>query len=488
MQGKHKAFLKWLDLWRDGLLAWGAFSANLANQPFDYLLTHSYLVEVEMCPQESKHSARSKFTVRQLHPEPRRTEQMRAEFCRITDGPFCDQLMEQFKELTPGRRKLRVVAVCFPLYFMAEEHLHHIFPDDKELSFSDPLSIESRLLSTALLRAWTESFAEHVQAGNVWDMGDWVSNEIQNVGLAEDIQDRWQTDAARLGVSLLLARDMSLVRRDESTLYWIGGTASDVESESPAHDLGEGNRRLHFQAVKDPVLRELKKQRRALPFICLAIAPTFLPFAGGREPVLFPGSVECDDLGNLIKIYPRPHFCTKKKTTRKRMTIQVDDLKKQTFLTWELAKELALELFGEQLEEGFGKQLELFTEEPIEVFAEEFALSKAREERPAELAREEQIEGKVRRRFFVITAHMLEERVNHVCREGLTRQLQLQLLRELEDEHNLTEAKNQKKKERKRGQKQATQAKEAQRAAKAAERAKVAAEEPESQHRGVQGA
>lgn len=86
MEDKLKVFLKWLDLWRDALLAWAAFSADLANRPPEYLLTHrwgfsnsfklyiiiitsdSHLVEVERRPPAEKHSTRSKFLVRRLHP------------------------------------------------------------------------------------------------------------------------------------------------------------------------------------------------------------------------------------------------------------------------------------------------------------------------------------------------------------------------------------------------------------------------------------
>ncbi|KAJ6466701.1 hypothetical protein C8R47DRAFT_1025090, partial [Mycena vitilis] len=53
MDEKLKIFLKWLDIWRDALLAWGAFSADLANQPPGYLLDHSYLVEIERRPVET---------------------------------------------------------------------------------------------------------------------------------------------------------------------------------------------------------------------------------------------------------------------------------------------------------------------------------------------------------------------------------------------------------------------------------------------------
>ncbi|KAJ6539733.1 hypothetical protein B0H19DRAFT_371039 [Mycena capillaripes] len=72
MDEKLRGFLKWLDLWRDALLAWGAFCADLANQPPQYLLTHSYLVEIEKRPPDeaAKHSTRSKYLVRAVSSKP----------------------------------------------------------------------------------------------------------------------------------------------------------------------------------------------------------------------------------------------------------------------------------------------------------------------------------------------------------------------------------------------------------------------------------
>jgi hypothetical protein len=41
-----------------------------------------------------------------------------------------------------------------------------VFPDRKTAAFTNPASPESRLVSTALVHAWEERFAEHVRTGN----------------------------------------------------------------------------------------------------------------------------------------------------------------------------------------------------------------------------------------------------------------------------------------------------------------------------------
>ncbi|KAJ7637954.1 hypothetical protein DFH06DRAFT_904745, partial [Mycena polygramma] len=37
-----RLFIRWLDHWRDALLSWGVFAADLANQDRHYLTTHWY--------------------------------------------------------------------------------------------------------------------------------------------------------------------------------------------------------------------------------------------------------------------------------------------------------------------------------------------------------------------------------------------------------------------------------------------------------------
>lgn len=96
----------------------------------------------------------------------RTDDEMQEEFDRNSDVAYRDQLTENFKRIPPELGKMRMVVVCFPFYGNAGEYLDHIFPDRKAKTFSNPLSAESRLLSSALLRAWTERFAQHVRTGN----------------------------------------------------------------------------------------------------------------------------------------------------------------------------------------------------------------------------------------------------------------------------------------------------------------------------------
>jgi hypothetical protein len=100
----------------------------------------------------------------------RTDDQMRQEFERLTDLAYRAQINENFTRIGPALGKLRIVVICFPFYSNAGDFLRNIFPDGKSASFANPLSPQSRLVSTALVRAWTEQFAEHVRAGNgVWN-------------------------------------------------------------------------------------------------------------------------------------------------------------------------------------------------------------------------------------------------------------------------------------------------------------------------------
>ncbi|KAJ7693963.1 hypothetical protein B0H17DRAFT_1058795 [Mycena rosella] len=103
-----KVLLKWLDLWRDAILAWAAFSADLANQPADYLLTHSFFLELERRPplDAAKHSTRSTFIA--LQGGMRTAGEMREQFERIPDLGYRGQVIETFKSTVPWVGKIRI--------------------------------------------------------------------------------------------------------------------------------------------------------------------------------------------------------------------------------------------------------------------------------------------------------------------------------------------------------------------------------------------
>ncbi|KAF7355649.1 MYND-type domain-containing protein [Mycena sanguinolenta] len=177
MQNQLKVFLKWIDLWRDALIAWGAFSADLANQSPGYLLNHSYLVEIERLP--SNETKRSKFRV--VAAGMLSDVQMMAQFDRHPDPEYRADLKQTFRRISPGTTKLRLVIVCFPLYGNFGDLLDNIFPDGKAASFTNPLSPQSRITSTALLHAWRNQFEEHVLAGNVTGHTQVLDNLRQHI-------------------------------------------------------------------------------------------------------------------------------------------------------------------------------------------------------------------------------------------------------------------------------------------------------------------
>jgi hypothetical protein len=39
-----KLFIKWLDLWRDALLSWAVFAADVANHDGEYLASHWFVL------------------------------------------------------------------------------------------------------------------------------------------------------------------------------------------------------------------------------------------------------------------------------------------------------------------------------------------------------------------------------------------------------------------------------------------------------------
>lgn len=96
----------------------------------------------------------------------RTDDQILEEFNRLEDVAYRTQVISNFSRVTPAPGKLRIVIVCFPFYSYAGDVVGNIFPDGKAAAFTNPRSPESRLVSSALVKAWMERFAEHIRSGN----------------------------------------------------------------------------------------------------------------------------------------------------------------------------------------------------------------------------------------------------------------------------------------------------------------------------------
>ncbi|KAJ7682295.1 hypothetical protein DFH06DRAFT_1160769 [Mycena polygramma] len=164
-----KVFRKWSDAWRDPLLIWGIFAADLANQEPDFLSKHSYFVRLERRRHVGKQPAPAKYEV--LSAGILTNTEILAEFERIPDPEYREQLIENFRlESRPDTLRFTVFVPETGLCSLSRKFIAQIFDEEPELgpakAFTNPLSAGSRLLSTALAQAWSRNFTEHVRNGN----------------------------------------------------------------------------------------------------------------------------------------------------------------------------------------------------------------------------------------------------------------------------------------------------------------------------------
>ncbi|KAJ6616291.1 hypothetical protein B0H10DRAFT_2038186 [Mycena sp. CBHHK59/15] len=195
LQDDVKTFMKWNDSWRDALLTWGAFAADLANRPPGYLLDHNFFICLEKQPDAAKNPARSKFQV--IVAEMRSKEQMLGVFRHIPDMQYRAQIIEGFERLPPQQDVLRITVAVLSLHLYSHQGnlLDEILPDGRAEVLGNPLSAESRQLSTALQNAYSDQFAEHIRRGDV----DGHSQVLESLMQAA-AQDTYHTSEAASGL------------------------------------------------------------------------------------------------------------------------------------------------------------------------------------------------------------------------------------------------------------------------------------------------
>ncbi|KAJ7126432.1 hypothetical protein C8R43DRAFT_706866 [Mycena crocata] len=159
-----KVFLKWGDAWRDPLLVWASFAADLANQPADFLLTHSYLLVIENQPSSDNLPARCRYQV--VSAGMRDDSEIIGILQTIPDAAYREQNIEGFHYYTPKRNLLRyTIKTRTHFYHTGANTIHNIFKGE-EKAWIDSSRAESRVLSTRLRAAWSTKFPDHLCTGD----------------------------------------------------------------------------------------------------------------------------------------------------------------------------------------------------------------------------------------------------------------------------------------------------------------------------------
>ncbi|KAJ7126464.1 hypothetical protein C8R43DRAFT_958199 [Mycena crocata] len=159
-----KVFSKWNDVWRDGILAWGAFSADLANQPPNFLLTHSFFLRIERRAQDTKRSVNAKYQV--VSSGMRADAEVLADLQRIPDPEYRESNINGFQRLTPRRNLLRYIVESWPYFGTGGNFVEAAVGEEEAKAFTNSQSAESRVLSAGLKQRWSDQFADRLNAGD----------------------------------------------------------------------------------------------------------------------------------------------------------------------------------------------------------------------------------------------------------------------------------------------------------------------------------
>lgn len=89
-------------------------------------------------------------------------------FQSVPEPVYRAQLLKGFYNLPPQPNFLRFTVALNTHYFYITggNFIRQIFSDGLEKTFTNPLSADSRLLSTGLAEVWSRKFAEDVNTGN----------------------------------------------------------------------------------------------------------------------------------------------------------------------------------------------------------------------------------------------------------------------------------------------------------------------------------
>ncbi|KAF7352396.1 MYND-type domain-containing protein [Mycena venus] len=170
MEKAVKMFRKWVEEWGRPLMVWGMFAADLANREPNFLVNYSFFVRLEKRPQTAKQPGNAKYQV--LWAGMRADAEILCEFeLFINSADHRAQTISDFRQLIhrPDVLRLIVSVPSHELFAFSRKFITAIFREDPELgqaAFSDPLSTNSRFLSTGLAQAWSTNFMEHVRDGN----------------------------------------------------------------------------------------------------------------------------------------------------------------------------------------------------------------------------------------------------------------------------------------------------------------------------------
>ncbi|KAJ7605993.1 hypothetical protein DFH06DRAFT_1150301 [Mycena polygramma] len=159
------SFVCWLNCWRDALLSWATFAANLANKSEDYLVSHCFVIHVKKRDTKTRRHIRSMFTptVGGMYEDSQVLQMVNT----ISDLDFRSQALDTFNLVVPRKDVIRVTVISDTLHSSTGDTLGCLFAAGHCARFMDSTKLSARVVSSALETAWEELFEEYVEDGDV---------------------------------------------------------------------------------------------------------------------------------------------------------------------------------------------------------------------------------------------------------------------------------------------------------------------------------
>ncbi|KAJ7664481.1 hypothetical protein DFH06DRAFT_1127894 [Mycena polygramma] len=167
LRRETKLLVRWLNVWRDAVLSWAVFAADLANGPLDFLATHTFVLEVRMREGFKRGSVVKLFEP--VHYGLLPDSGVFDLLSQISDDVCRSHATNLFEDLIRRDDVVRLMVVCGDLYSSTGDKLDRLFAPGHLMRFTDPESESARDVSRSLGSMFAQQFVYSFESGDVYD-------------------------------------------------------------------------------------------------------------------------------------------------------------------------------------------------------------------------------------------------------------------------------------------------------------------------------
>ncbi|KAJ7152520.1 hypothetical protein C8R46DRAFT_481765 [Mycena filopes] len=157
-----RPLLRWMEYWRDPIMKWAAFSADLGNKPADYLANHSFLLVLRVAYGMGRPTP-AMYRPMQSEMLP---DQAIVDYIEMTVGGTLGEKITYDYHAIPRRDDVVRILVAVGTHITsAADALPRLFPSLPHQRFSNGLDDAARAMSSSLRHAFDRIFYDVVVDG-----------------------------------------------------------------------------------------------------------------------------------------------------------------------------------------------------------------------------------------------------------------------------------------------------------------------------------